>query len=112
MSPHEDTSTRTLRDQSQAHSYDGEDFDLHNVSDSDDDDDDVLPVRARRQRAINPVINPVAQVVNDPDALSSKKSRSTAQDVWHYFQKKDGIAEKTVCQVCKYVVHPYVPFPL
>ncbi len=110
MSPHEDTPTRTLRDRSQAHSYEGEDFNLGNVSDS--DDDDVLPVRARRQRVINPVINPVAQVVNDPDALSSKKSRNTAQDVWHYFQKKDGGAEKTVCQVCKYVVQPYLPFPL
>lgn len=74
---------------------DGEDFDFNNVASS---DDEGPPTPA--SRAANPVINPVAQVINDPEP--SKKNANIAYDVWHYFVREDN---SIVCQVCKYVAH-------
>jgi hypothetical protein len=83
----------TSRDQSP---QDGEEFDLENVSGS--DDDLLIPAQATHA-----AINPVAQLVNNPELEpSSKKNSNAAQDVWHFFVKADGYS---VCQVCKYVTH-------
>jgi hypothetical protein len=85
----------TIRDQSPQDEE--EDFDLENVSGSDSDNDPMIapaPTHA--------AINPVAQVVNDPEQSSTKKNSNAAQDVWHFFVKADGYS---VCQVCKYVTH-------
>jgi len=77
---------RTHRNQSP----EGESFDLNNVSGSDLDDQDP-PTPAE-----GPTINPVLQVVNNPEPSSTKKN--AAHDVWFFFHKDAG---GSVCQFCK-----------
>lgn len=80
---------RTRRNQSP----EGENFDLDNVSGS-DSDAEGLPT--------GPTINPVPQVVNNPEPTSTKKN--AARDVWYFFVKN---ASGSVCQYCKYVAQSY-----
>ena len=84
---------RTRRNQSP----EGENFDLDNVSGSDSDAEGP-PTPAQ-----GPTINPVPQVVNNPELTSTKKN--AARDVWYFFVKN---ASGSVCQYCKYVAQSYL----